>query len=401
MRRQDWKRSLAVSAGLTMLAYASLSGTSKQPPPPPVGGPLPGLTQQEIQRFNNGRNQFLQNEAPQTGLGPVFNGVACAQCHQAGAPGGASTNLGVSLVRRIGAFVNGQYSDIENVGGALIQNRSLREIIPNYPVFPEVVPQQAQFVSRRITTPVFGMGLMEAIPGEQILVRSGVDQGHGVMGVANIVVNPDNGQNEIGRFGWKAQHSSIHGFAGDAYRNEMGITNPTFPTEVLPQGQPIPPGADNVADPEDNGTDTQAFTDFMRFSDAPRPLADTAGSIAGKDVFIQIGCASCHVPSMTTGDSPIAALRFKTVNLYSDLLLHHMGALLADGIQQGQSTGDQFRTAPLWGLRFRPFLMHDGRANSVIDAIKAHGGEAGYSKVRYMGLKFAQQKQLLEFLSRL
>ena len=104
---------------------------------------------------------------------------------------------------------------------------------------------------------------------------------------------------------------------------------------------------------------------------------------------------------MTTGDSPIAALRFKTVNLYSDLLLHHMGALLADGIQQGQSTGDQFRTAPLWGLRFRPFLMHDGRANSVIDAIKAHGGEAGYSKVRYMGLKFAQQKQLLEFLSRL
>lgn len=298
-------------------------------------------------------------------------------------------------------MVNGQYSDLESVGGPLIQGRSLAEILPNYPVPPEFVPPQAQFVAHRITTPVFGMGLVETIPAETILARSGQPQPGGVMGFANMITNPDNGQVEVGRFGWKAQHSSAHAFAGDAYRNEMGITNPTFPTEVLPQGQPIPPGADQVPDPEDNGGDVAALTDFMRFSAPPPPLPDTVDSIAGRAIFQQIACTSCHVQSMTTGFSPTPALSFKIVNLYSDLLLHHMGPADADGIQQGQATGDQFRTAPLWGLRFRPFLMHDGRARTLVAAIKAHGGEAAYSKARFTGLGATRQKQLLTFLSRL
>ncbi len=402
MRFKNWSRQVAVVCGAAVFVFAAMkdSGAVKLQPPP-IGGPLPGLTQAELQRFNAGLNQFLQNEGPQTGLGPVFNGVACAQCHQGGAPGGASTNLGVSVVTRIGAIVNGHYSDLESVGGPLIQSRSLREIIPNYPVPPEVVPPQATFISHRITTPVFGMGLVEAIPDATILSRSGQPQPGGVMGFANMVVNPDTGQVELGRFGWKAQHSTTHGFAGDAYRNEMGVTNPSFPTEVLPQGQPIPPGADPVPDPEDQGGDVSALADFMRFTMPPPPLPDTAGSIAGRAIFQQINCTSCHVPSMTTGASPVAALAFKQVNLYSDLLLHHMGSALADGIQQGQASGDQFRTSPLWGLRFRPFLMHDGRARSILEAIKAHGGEAATSRARFLLLSATAKKQLSEFLSRL
>jgi len=397
------KSIVAWSAGLAVLVLGLGGGDlqARKQPPPPVGGPIQGLTQQELQRFNGGRAQFLQIEGPNTGLGPVFNGVSCVQCHQAGAPGGASTNLGVSVVTRIGAIVNGVYSDLEQFGGPLLQVRSLREIIPNHPVFPETIPPQAQFVSRRITTPVFGMGLIEAIPQATILARSGQVQPGGVIGFANMVVNPQTGALEVGRFGWKSQVSSTRVFSGDAYRNEMGVTNPIFPTEALPQGNPIPPGGDPLPDPEDGGADTNLIADFMNFTAPPPPLPDTPGSIAGRDLFNQVQCTSCHVPTMQTGNSPIQALRFKSVNLYSDLLLHRMGSALADGVRQGEADGDQWRTAPLWGLRFRQLLMHDGRADSILDAIKLHSGEAATSRSRFLGLSAIQKKQLLEFLIRL
>lgn len=367
--------------------------------PPPVGGPLPGLTPAEAQRFNAGRNEFLQNETPQLGLGPVFNGVSCVQCHGAGAPGGASPNLGVSVVRRIAGFVGGQYSDLEEFGGSLLQARSLREIIPNYPVPPEVVPPQASIVSRRITTPVFGNGLMEAIPESQILARQDpFDQNQdGISGRANMIFNPETNQLEVGRFGWKCQVSSVHIFAGDAYLNEMGITSPTFPEEVRPQGQNLPPGADNVPDPEDpNGVQVNRLTDFMRFI-APPPTLPGAPQL-GRDTFNAIGCGSCHTPTMTTGPNATAALSNQPVNLYSDLLLHDMGSGLADGIRQGLATGFEFRTAPLWGVRFRPVLMHDGRATTIDQAIRMHNGEARTTMGRYISLSRNNQQALLDFV---
>lgn len=398
-----WPAGIGLPIFVAGLLGSTAADTSAQGGPPPLGGPLPGLTPQENQRFQAGRNEFLQNETPQSGLGPVFNGVSCVQCHNAGAPGGASNNnQGVSVVTRIAAIVNGQYSDLEDVGGSLIQARSLREILgPQYPVGREIVPPQAQFVARRITTPVFGMGWIEAIPAATILSRSGVPQGGGVQGVANMVVNPETNAIEVGRFGWKAQVSTIHVFAADAYLNEMGITNPTFPEEVRPQGQPLPPGSDPAADPESNGQAVNALADFMRFVDRPLPLPPTVDSERGRTLFTKIGCAACHVPSMTTGPSPSAAIAFKVAELYSDLLLHRMGPKLADGIRQGQAEGDQFRTPPLWGLRFRPVLMHDGRATSIDQAIRAHGGEASKSAGEYVRLSRTERSQLLEFLSRL
>ncbi len=134
---------------------------------------------------------------------------------------------------------------------------------------------------------------------------------------------------------------ALHQFAGDAYLNEMGITNPSFPHENNPRGQPIPPECDTVADPEDDGSGLNAFANFMRFlAPAPRrPITDQVRQ--GEQVFSQIGCASCHVPTLTTGNNPVAALSNQRVNLFSDLLLHAMGAGLADGIEQGRAKGDR------------------------------------------------------------
>ena len=367
--------------------------------PPPVGAPLQGLSQQELADFNEGRGEFLQNEGPPTGLGPVFNGTSCVNCHAAGAPGGASANLGVSVVTRIGAMVNGNYSDLPEFGGPVLQARSLRQFDPNYPIPGEVIPPQAQFVSRRLTTPLFGAGLIEAIPDSTILALQNVPQPDGIQGVANMVNDPETGQLHVGRFGWKSQHASLKGFAGDAYLNEMGITSPVFPHENLPQGNNIPPGVDPVPDPEDEGADVQALTNFMKLM-APAPTRvqrDRQGAL----VFMNLKCNSCHVPTLVTGTNPVQALSNRSVTLYSDLLLHRMGPQLADGIRQGQAQGDQWRTAPLWGAFFRPFFMHDGRANSVDQAIRMHGGEAQAARDRYINLSPANQQRLLNFINTL
>jgi CxxC motif-containing protein (DUF1111 family) len=354
------------------------------------------LTQQQIAAFNQGQQVFVRNEGPPTGLGPVFNGTSCVNCHQAAAPGGASANLGVSVVTRIGAIVNGNYSDLTEFGGPVLQARSLRQFDPRYPIPGEIVPSQAQFVSRRLTTPVFGAGLIELIPDSAILDLEATTQPDGVQGVANRVIDPETGDTRIGRFGWKAQHATLAGFTADAYLNEMGITTPLFPHENLPQGNPIPPGADTVPDPEDEGTDAESITTFMRLLAAPRPAA--MRDRKGIGVFHTIKCNACHVPTLRTGTSPIAALSEQNVSLYSDLLLHRMGPELADGIRQGTAQGDQWRTAPLWGLSTRPFLLHDGRATTVDEAIRMHGGEGSASRDRYIGLSEADRTRLLNFL---
>ncbi|HVT13079.1 MAG TPA: di-heme oxidoredictase family protein [Fimbriimonadaceae bacterium] len=367
------------------------------PPPPPLGAPLQGLSQLELQQFNDGRNFFTRNARIADGLGPVFNGVACAECHHAGAPGGAGADLGVSRVTRIGAIVDGAYSDLTEYGGPLLQSRSLREFLPGYPVPGEVVPSQAQFVAHRITQPLFGDGLIEAIPDQTIVDLSHVPQPDGIQGEPNMVLNPETGSVEVGKFGWKAQISTLHWFASDALVNEIGITNPLFPNENLPQGHTIPPGADTVADPEDRGQGVAAATNFMRFlAPPPRGLGI---NVRGSQLFGTLHCASCHTPSLRTGPSSSPALANKVVQLYSDLLLHHMGPGLADHIEQGQASGDQFRTAPLWGLLRRPFWLHDGRANTVDAAIRAHGGEAAISASRYAALSARDRQNLLSFLA--
>ncbi|AIE85585.1 hypothetical protein OP10G_2217 [Fimbriimonas ginsengisoli Gsoil 348] len=378
------------------------SSSSGTPPPDPgatLGDPLPGLTADQSTRFQTGQHDFIEAETEAQGVGPLFNGTACAECHKAGTIGGAGTDLDRTRVTRIGGVRAGAYSDLESMGGPVMQSRSLREFDPSYPCVPETVPSGAEYVSHRMATPLFGLGLVEAIPDATILAGA-VAKADGVQGVANMVRNPDTGRTELGRFGWKAQVSTLHWFAGDAYLNEMGVTSPSFPKELLPQGQPIPPGADTVADPEDNGRDVGRFTDFMRFLAPPVPSALSAQAVRGKQLFAQIACTACHTPSMQTGPNEIAALANRPVPLYSDLLLHRMGSL-GDNIVQGQAAGDQFRTAPLWGLQHRHFFLHDGRATTLEQAISDHDGEATAARTRFFGLADNDRAALLEFLGSL
>ena len=360
--------------------------------------PLPDLTDQEKDDFMAGLEDFLEVETVEDGLGPVFNAKSCAECHAVPSVGGSEPNVGVARETRIGRLFNGRFDPLDgsvsvNRGGGLLQQRAIN--LPGCHLKGEAVPAEATFVSLRITTPLFGAGLMEAIPEATILLN----KSNG--GRANYVFNPGSKGTELGRFGWKAQVATLHQFAGDAYLNEMGITNPSFPHENLPQGEPIPSGCDTVADPEDDGSGVTAFTNFMRFL-APAPRRPVTVQVQqGEHVFseIGIGCASCHVPTMTTGPNSVAALSNKPVNLFSDLLLHDIGT--GDGIEQGEATGSEFRTAPLWGLSRRNRFMHDGGSNTIEKAILRHGGEAQNARDRFGELSPADHDALLAFLDSL
>jgi CxxC motif-containing protein (DUF1111 family) len=375
-----------------------------------LGGPLPRLTAAEQAAFHVGVEEFEEVETFEEGLGPAFNGKGCADCHSHPVLGGSSPNLEETVVVRIGRRVNGAFDPMIEYGGPVLQRRSLRESYPNCPVLPEQVPPEATFVSRRVTPPVFGAGLIEAIPDAAILQR--IDPGDrdndGITGAVNRVYNPESKQEEIGRFGWKAHVPTLHLFSGDAYLNEMGITNPTFASENLPQGQAIPAEWDLIPEApdklEDDGEGVDGFTDFMRFLAPAAPTITSQNGAArwlGAVTFARIGCAGCHAPRMVTGDHAVAALRGQSVDLYSDLLLHDMGPGLADGIEAGIASGSEWRTTPLWGLSKRLFLLHDGRARTVTDAIVSHGGEADGSRQRFLRLPDSQRRTLLAFLASL
>ena len=220
----------------------------------------------------------------------------------------------------------------------------------------------------------------------------------------------------MGRFGWKAQESTVLAFAGDAYLNEMGITNRFFTTDLAPDGNQVallaaePAGItpttlqdlpSNPALPESptNKDDIARFTDFMEFLAPPPTVPLTAQAQQGQQLFTQINCVACHKPTMTTGPSSVSpALAAKPVNLFSDLLLHNMGTL-ADGIGQANAAPTEMRTAPLWGLRARAPYLHDGRASTILQAILMHDGEALTIRNRFAALSSAQQQAIIAFLN--
>jgi CxxC motif-containing protein (DUF1111 family) len=271
-----------------------------------------------------------------------------------------------------------------------------------------------------VPTPVLGAGLIESIPDAAILANqqanTAAKQQLGISGQPNRSGN----DGTITRFGWKAQNKSLLMFAGEAYNVEMGITNQLFPQERdetpgCQGGNATPNDTDNFPPP---GTtlaatavlsDIEAFADFMRMLAPPAPAAPTASTQQGRALFASIGCALCHTQSLTTGSaiasgsatSPSAALSNKQAQLYSDLLVHHMGSGLTDGIAQGAAGPDEFRSAPLWGLGERIFFLHDGRTSNLIQAIEAHasnGSEASQVVANYLALSAAQQQEVLNFL---
>jgi CxxC motif-containing protein (DUF1111 family) len=366
-------------------------------PAPVLGDPLPGLTAAQLLQFTEGLDEFEHVEDAAGGLGPVFNNVSCVACHNSGGTGGASA----IVVTRFGRTENGIFDPLAALGGSLLQDNAIDNSIL------EQVPLAANVTANRQSTPLFGLGLIEAIPDEVILrnaMRPPVD---GIRGRAAKIIDVASGKIRVGRFGWKCQQADLLSFAGDAYLNEMGITNRLFPEENAPNGDLAKLAAfDLVADPEDTvdpatgRSDIDAAASFMRFLAPPQPLPLTVSAQQGRQLFTQLNCAVCHLPSMMTARSNVTALSQKPVNLYSDLLLHDMGSL-GDGIVQSDAGARELRTTPLWGLRASAPYLHDGRAPSIDAAIRGHDGEAKGSRDRFLKLSIQQQQQVVDFLKSL
>jgi CxxC motif-containing protein (DUF1111 family) len=365
-----------------------------------LGDPLPGLSSTNLGRFNDGLDQFTEVETIADGLGPVFNEDACSVCHTTPATGGS----GARVETRFGTITAGMFDPLTQFGGSLIQSQGIGQI-QSCDYVGETVPPQATLVAGRRTTPLFGLGLVDAVPEQTFHDLAAAEQNDpdGATGRVAMVTDPTNptGPLVVGRFGWKAQVPSLFVFAGDAYLNEIGITSPLFPTENCPQGDCSLLRCDPVADPEDkNGDDVAHFTDFMTLLAPPPQVKLTGQANAGQNVFRLIGCTACHQPTLTTGTSPIPQLDHVTFQPYSDFLLHDMGTL-GDTIAQGAAGQTEMRTAPLWGVSAQKSFLHDGRATTLTDAIMAHAGQGQAARDRFVGLAASRKQQLLAFLAAL
>ncbi len=425
-----------------------------------AGGPLPGLAADETAFFLDGQARFAEIEVvskgTNNGLGPRFNSNQCFSCHSQPSMGG--TSPAKNPLPEVGAL-NGAKN---MVPWFIVPNGPIREArfktsngnadgdvhdlfvitgrtdapgcnIAQFDFLPAGNPLTGQGGNQniifRIPTPVFGAGLIEGIPDSAILANMQANASAkselGIHGHANAHlsgnVNLSANDGTITRFGWKAQNKSLLMFAGEAYNVEMGISN-----QLFPQDRDETPSCVFTPTPNDTlnfttastttgisnpavVSDIEAFADFMRMLAPPMPAPPTPSSEKGRDLFVKVGCAHCHTPSFTTGarvasgssTSPSAALSNQPVNLFSDLLVHHMGNGLADGITQGGAGPDEFRTAPLWGIGQRVFFLHDGRTSNLVEAIRdhqSHGSEANKVVEHFNKLTVQEQQDIIDFL---
>lgn len=389
------------------------------------------------------QTKFEETEQLSDGLGPLYNAQSCRECHQNPVSGGAS-QVGELRVGHLGPDGHFRTPDIAIADGAeVISGRSLvndRAICPNA-AFPaeeiqERVPETETIRAFRISVNLLGDGLVEAISDQTLieLSRQQCKSSHGkICGqVLYVPIVEAPGQMGVGRFGWKDQHASLLSFAGDAYLNEMGITNRLQPDEVTKLCNTVSepndtPGPDGLAD-------IDHFARFIRATKAPARDAELAKSGAanrGEALFDKIGCATCHVATLTTASAGTkinggtftipAALGSVTLHPYGDFLMHDVGT--GDGILQAipehygrrvfqrmagymskqdfESSRNKIRTAPLWGVRMRPRLMHDGASLTFFDAIGRHRGEASRVTQKFDKLKRSEQEEIIEFLKSL
>lgn len=393
--------SLAPTPAPTAAPSGFTNNTNGFDPQGPAYDTLNEDTAVALRSFNDNRFTFEETETVKDGLGPTYNAQSCRECHQNIVTGGASQ----VTVLRAGHLTNGQF--FESQGGSLIQSRATNADVT------EMVSAADNIRAFRISPNTLGDGFVEAISNTTLLnIRDA--QPLGMRGVAVVVpVLEANSAARIGRFGWKAQHASLESFAADAYLNEMGVTSPLLPDENTANGRDVAP-YDPTADPEDDGNDVKAFANFMRATMVPPRGAINSTVTAGEAVFSRIGCATCHVGSITTAPANTsinggamvipAALGNKVIHPYSDFLLHDVGT--GDGIPiqptaEFSNTANRMRTAPLWGLRTRNRLMHDGTSLTREGAILRHGGQASGVTTRYRGLSSTEKAQLAAFLNSL
>ena len=369
--------------------------------PASLGNALRLLTTAQRRQFEVGRAMFQTEFTPETGLGPLFNAVSCASCHEQPVVGGGGSieEGGEDVELHATAFHGGttQCDDLAAVGGQVIQ----KQLTPAFSAYTgltaEPIPAAATDSGHRTTPDLFGFGLLDAVPDAEILARADpLDRnGDGISGRPNRTAD-----GRLGRFGRKAQAATLREFNADAFVMEMGVTNPLNQTEQTIGGLPLPPGIDPLPEPEVSLAQLDAVDAFVRFlAPPPRALLGLLGA-RGAFVFSRIGCASCHTPVLVTGPNPVRALRFKAVPAFTDLLLHDMGPDLAD-ICLGQAQPAEFRTEPLMGLRFATTFLHDGRAATISQAIDLHDGEGLAARNRFVRLTAFERAALLKFLGSL
>jgi CxxC motif-containing protein (DUF1111 family) len=436
----------AVWAGLAAGALAMTAHAQTDPGvrggDPAAGLPFGDLTTNERSFFDVGQEDFEEAEGVGEGMGPRFNLDGCAGCHLQPAVGGTSpaVNPQVALATAFGAqntvpsFItsNGPVREARfktnpdgSRDGGVHALFTIRGRVDSTGDASGCTAAQEDFATQvarnnvifRIPTPTFGAGLMEMIP-DQTLVNNVNANGNtkAAFGISGRL-NRNGNDGTISRFGWKAQNESLLLFSGEAYNVEMGISNELFQVErdenATCQFASHPNDVTNVDGPlpTDTVSAIEKFAFFMRFLAPPTPSISTPGgsnSIGrGRSLFSSVGCALCHTPTLRTGATTVAALSNKDANLFSDLALHAMGPGLADNVLQGAARGDEFRTAPLWGLGQRIFFLHDGRTSDLRSAIAAHrsGGnsqfgpsEANETINRYNSLSSGSRQDILNFL---
>jgi CxxC motif-containing protein (DUF1111 family) len=359
---------------------------------------LPGLTPDLLARFRAGKAAFDRQFDPPGGLGPVFNDTACTNCHNQGGDGGGSD----TLETRYGRVTNGVFDQLLQFDGQLLHSKGIG-LFNGVDFVGEVVPSVANVVAQRRTTPLFGLGLVDAVLDEDLQAIAQFQQAFtpGTAGRANVVIDVFSGLPRVGRFGWKCQIGTVLTFSGNAFLNEMGITTPFFPTENPPGGNKALLAANPArSNPNDSTETVMQLNDHTTFLAPPPRKHPTRKSEIGDVLFNAIGCADCHVPAMQTGPNPIPALDGVFFFPYSDFLLHDMGAL-GDGIVQSGASGVEMRTAPLWGARVRTSFLHDGRARTLGDAILAHQGQGQAARDFFANLDAAEQEAIIEFINSL
>jgi CxxC motif-containing protein (DUF1111 family) len=407
------------------------------------GNSARNLSDEERRAFEVGDSFFTQNwvTAPASteardGLGPLLNAQSCSSCHLLDGRGDAEGQE-PGLLFRLGVVQDGE--SVPDVAyGSQIQDRSILGIPPEatvrtvYTEETGTYPDGSEYRLRRpvheledlaygevsvetvlgprLAPPVFGAGLLEAIPEEDLVALADPDDedGDGVSGRPNTVLEHATGESDIGRFGWKANVPTVEEQVALAFIGDIGITSPLFPDENCTDAQLECAAASTGGSPEISQEifDQVVFYNRTLAVPARRDLEDPE-VIAGAGLFEEAGCASCHHPKHETGESDIDALAGQVIYPFTDLLIHDMGPDLDDGRPDGDATGAEWRTPPLWGIGLTETVnghlnfLHDGRARSLEEAILWHGGEAEEARQRFTGLSGDQRAQLIAFLDSL
>ena len=375
---------------------AAACADAEPEPLPALGEPLPGLSTGERGRFLLGRALFERLATADEGLGPLYNGERCSDCHDQPVTGGS----GIQRLRVLKAtrFEDGRCDLLHAVGGDNIQRRAT-DLLKAHGMGPEEVPEAATATALMTGPPLLGLGLLEAVPDEVLEEWADPDDrdGDGISGRL-----PRLADGRSARFGRKGDAATVEDFVDTALRFELGFTTHRHPDEEPMNGTPIPPEADPMPDPEIDAPTMGHITDFVRFLAPPAPEQELSGAARdtveqGRALFGQIGCASCHRQELRTGESATTGLAGRPLRPYSDLLLHDLGEALADVCGADAAPGE-LRTAPLWGLRHRARLLHDGRATDINGAVAAHGGEAAAARDAFESLPEEARLAVIRFL---